>query len=526
MRRVLRGRYWFILLLGTLIQGAPRLRVVTTDGNTTTELRPGVPAIIDVIVPDERMADAEVTIDGLPQSAIRAMSTSTSTSSMNGVTRTEVRYRYTVVFDAAGSYTIGPAHVKTSSGDLQESNSVNIIVREESPEEKSKSPSALHVRLAADRTDVVQGELVPLTLRAQVPQNYTVRGLRPEVPPSVHVYGHLEPNVTRNTGHSELVTRVSIAPRVAGTITMPAWSLEVEDRGARHNPFTFFGFFSGQTAQAYSNSVTLRVAPLPAGCAFAGLLHDATLSVEKNSCSAGEAISASLVLDVTADRHGVTAVPLTVPDGLRVYVASVTPEGEGMRGIVRMRYTIHAIKPGTYTLTNNTMQYFDTAVRAVRTVDLSHVSLTVTPAPIGETSQKVETVKEELPAEEATEQESAHQFNPYRVRMPWSWWFLLVFLITFLCLAHPLWVAFVTSNIGKKVVHKFLVLRTRRALRRACAQRDGAAAHRIAIEFFERTQTRVRDNAWMASLERCAFDRTVEPREYDAIAAEVHRWIV
>lgn len=526
MRLVLHGSVLFLLVLGTSIHGVPRLRVVNADGGSTSVLRPGVPAIVDVIVPDEQTADATVTIDNLPPSAIRTTSTSTSMSSMNGVMRSEVCYRYTVVLNTPGSYTIGPAHIKTASGDVQESNTVSITVRAENPAEKSQDPSALTIRLAVERTELMQGELVPLTLRAQVPHNYTVRGLRPEIPPSLHVYGHFEPHSTQNTEYSELLTRVSIAPRATGTITLPAWSLELEDRSARRNPFAFFGFFGGQTAQAYSNSVTLHVTPLPEGCAFAGVLHAATLNMEKNSCVAGEAISATLVLDVTADRDAITAIPLKVPEGLRLYVASVAREGDGPRGAVRMRYTVHALKQGSYALAGNVLKYFDTTTRAVRTVALAAPTITVDPAPAGMTVPKVEMPTEVAGIEEVEQQEPSQPFNLYHIRMRWSWWFILMLCITNLCFARSAWRIFSTSRPGKKVLHKVLVLRTRRALYYACAQHDGAAAHRIAVAFFARNKSSMSDNAWMARLERCAFDRSADPNEYDAIAAEVNRWIV
>ena len=336
-----------------------------------------------------------------------SMSTSMSTTIINGKMSSNSEYIYTYVLEASaeGEYTIAPATIKVDGKEVK-SNSVTIKVvkgsarpqqgqqgggAEEAEAGTSIKKDDIFLRLEVNRKSLYVGESVVATLKI-----YTRVGLsqfgRSKFPP---FDGFLAEELStpqniefRREAYNGQVYDVGVLretvlfPQHAGTLTIEPFELEciVRQRLSRSRSF-FDDFFDSNyrnvRVMTKSDPVNVTVKSLPEEgkpLGFNGTVGklSMTTSISADSLKANDALTYKIVFKGTGNLKLIDAPKINFPPDFEVYdpkaVNDVRTTSDGTTGTVTFEYLVIPRFAGDYTVPAVRYSYFDTSSKTYKTL--------------------------------------------------------------------------------------------------------------------------------------------------------------
>jgi len=339
--------------VSTCIRGIPYSVHITTRGS----LSQGHPSI---------------TLD-LPYTVQRHNSQSIARHIENGVSSTI--YTYTITFNSCGTYTVGPAHIDSSTHRAA-SNSVNVAVVEQS-NTRADVRAILSFQLGTPTAYV--GQDIPCVLRfSYIPNHITleqmVKAEISDISSSPWTGPFTGTEDIRGTVYQYLEWHWTIRFSKAGTYDVPAFRADyADDTKRRQNYSPFSMFFNDVPLQTiYSNTQRITVNMLPfhvSGTQAIGTASSFSVTCDKKTCAVGDAIVLSLVLVGTGNFID-CAIPLlsNIPSAIKYYESKKetidTPQGAG----VKYEYVLQPLQDGVWEIPPQEYTYFDLQEEAYKTL--------------------------------------------------------------------------------------------------------------------------------------------------------------
>ena len=327
-------------------------------------------------------------------------SSSTSVSIMNGRRSNSVTVTLTLLAQKEGVFSIGPYQLE-ANGKAVRSNSVEIKVTR-TP--SSKGPAnRIFAKASLSQPSAVSGEQLFYQLKIYRPaRNFGFSKLNFSLPEFQDLIDEQKQSTQKESqeiidGTLYVVTEIQVpifAVR-SGLIQIPPASISyiLRSSGTSRDIFDFFGddFFSrrGQKKTSYSNSVDLRVGPLPVQKPelFSGLVGEFEFEAEVDRTNLRNGENLTLTLKCTGigslqDWQG----PQIEIEGFKVY-----PDGDGVLekkrtqegligGIKTFKYALVAQAEGENRLGPFQLIYFQPKSKTFRTVSTKEFSIKVGPA--------------------------------------------------------------------------------------------------------------------------------------------------
>ncbi len=206
---------------------------------------------------------------------------------------------------------------------------------------------------------------------------------------------------TRNNRRYQVIERsYALFPQQAGNLTIdpPVFDGKEFERNRRRNPID--PFFDRDALGMFANSVkpvriigqevSLTVRPRPQSVDGLGWLPADSVSLseewrpEANSVKAGEAITRTIT--ITAGGQDGASLPELTPggmDGFRIYPdkaeVKADPQHEGISGSRQQKIAFIPVRPGTFTLPEISLQWWDTKEDRMQVASLPTRTVTVLP---------------------------------------------------------------------------------------------------------------------------------------------------
>lgn len=353
-RRRFFARALAVVCVAALVAGAaPALALEITLEASRQEVSIGEQFSVAAVVSHDGMGSLPepdlASVDGL-----RRVSTYTQQnfSYVNGRATSSLQVTYVFVADAAGEFTLGPAHVAKGQ-DTAESGTVAVKVL-------PAGSSATVPRLGDEAgTSAAEGDdLIVLAevddtrpyVNEQITYTFTflhrtrlMEGGRYTAPSFQGFWAEEldkvspRPVVLDNKRYTAERIRTALFPTGPGTYTVGSafvnTVVEERRRGRRRDPFDILGgdrfglFRSGREIVLQSDSVEIQVRPLPTAGKpdnFAGVVGTFTLesSVDTATLDAGDPVTLTVRLSGTGNLKGVPDPDLSTLDGFRIYESS------------------------------------------------------------------------------------------------------------------------------------------------------------------------------------------------------------
>ena len=347
-------------------------------------------------------------LNGFELLAGPSMSTSMSTTIVNGKMSSKSEYIYTYVLEASaeGDYTIDPATIKVD-GKERKSNAVTIKVvkgsaRPQQGQQGGRSEEAeagasigkddIFLRLEVNRKSLYVGESLVATLKI-----YTRVGLsqfgRSKFPPFDGFLAE-ELNTPQNIEFRReayngqvydvgVLRETVLYPQHAGALTIDPFELEciVRQRLSRSRSF-FDDFFDSNfrnvRVMTKSEPVTVTVKSLPETgkpLGFSGTVGQLsmTTSVSVDSLKTNDALTYKIVFKGTGNLKLIDAPKINFPPDFEVYdpkaLNDVRTTRNGTTGTVTFEYLVIPRFAGDYTVPAVQYSYFDTSSKTYKTLN-------------------------------------------------------------------------------------------------------------------------------------------------------------
>lgn len=420
------------------------LQSVDSNGALLQQAARGVPFFLEVITATGESYDQKPTIEGLSIFNLEDQGlASTIISTINGVRSVKKVYRFMVRADKEGSYTVGPAMIKTNKGTLS-SKPLTVIVSQQ----QATNDQATMIRMYVDQQKVYVGQKVAFVLRFYPQEGAQLLGItQPILQDFVHE--DLEGPVTgteQKEGKSltYLEWHTDIYPQKTGVMSIPALktTYQVPRKNSAHNLNFFMPFFDSgfEQQQQYSNSLSLEVMPLPEGndkVTALGQFSKVVADVDHDTAVPGEAIVYRLHVYGSGNLPMIQHPVLQLPDGLKYYESKQSISEDNTQKV--FEYIIQGSKPGSFVIPQQQFFYFDPAKQRTSTLTSNAVSITIKgteapqeskPARPTEPKKELPTFVDQTPSQEDIlfiEDGALHKL-PER-SLPWPLFFVLLSLI-------------------------------------------------------------------------------------------------
>jgi len=409
----------------------------------------------------------------------------------NGVTSQERTFVYSVVAEAPGEITLGPATVPGIDGVQSNTHSITVLDEKYTKKQRYEKP---RFQFIVGRKKAVVGEKIPITLRFMY-QNPNLSSISMEKPHDAgfHITLHEQGTARTMVEQGDLFSVIEytgfLFPDKAGMVTIDKLRAEYADqsRGLGWSPFFGLDMQSKQTVVA--DPVVLEIDDLPPGITQVGTFSRLQISSVTKAVPQGEAALITLSLEGDADWDSMKSPALTLPAELRSYESKAMQLNDGKGK--KWEYVVQGLKEGTFTIPQQRFTFYDTKTRSVKSLTSQPLSLTITPGKIKEPEPQP-IVEEPIAATGATEAKPAKKFPI----LPWPLFLLLltVPVVLFLILRLPQSIFAHLRLWGKLII-------IRNTIRRACASGDLThmyAYMQEARSYYEQLYTQ----AWSPSLER------------------------
>lgn len=330
-----------------------------------------------------------------------------------------------------GEYTIGPAKVKASDGQIYTSNAVSIKVTKGGnavANSNSKTNSGGHSK-AIDNGDepvyafmeaipnknvVYVGEPVVVSYRIYTLVDITQYGVdKTESMDGFWVEDLVEPNSKAKTWEETIngkvylvgeISKKAFYPQKSGTLTIPALNVEAVLRipsNKRNDPFDLFNKFfnnpfgidpfqnfgSREEKRTLSTApINILVKPLPEEGkpeSFDNAVGDFKVNIDlsKNKCLTGDGITLKITVSGQGNLMLIDAPELDVPAGIKLYEPDVNDNiyknAFGLAGERQFEYLLVPEVQGEYTLGPWEFSWFNPETKRYETAELGALKLKV-----------------------------------------------------------------------------------------------------------------------------------------------------
>ncbi len=388
------------------------LDVLNQHGRPITEIGVGVPFLIEATISGNEQTTAPV-IDRLKSLHIEDQGlVSTIKTTINGVSSNKKVYRYVVRADKLGTFTIGPARVRTSNREVR-SHAVSVSVV---AVPKATNDQEAVIRLYCDKDQIYVGQKVSFTIRFYYQKGVSLIGIsEPQVPGAQPLQGPFS-GVDAIDGQrmNYLEWRSSYFPTTVGTITIPAVRAAYKiPRTQQTHAFDFLSSFFDtgfEQKYVYSNGVSLSVDSLPdAGedATAIGSFDNFQLSLDRDQARQGDGIVLTLSVEGDGNFDTMHTPVLTIPNELTYYDSKSNVQDRGSNRQKKIwEYIVQGTRPGIIAIPSQTFTYFDVSSKEYKKLKTKPVSVTITSIESSAKQnsvdkpdlQSAQTTKNELPA--------------------------------------------------------------------------------------------------------------------------------
>ena len=193
---------------------------------------------------------------------------------------------------------------------------------------------------------------------------------------------------------------------------------------------TFFPFQIQTRESAFSPSVQLMVHELPPTdkqIVGVGEFKRFAATISAQEIPRGEAGTLILSAQGTADFAQLKAPTPHLPDSFRAYPSKTTVERNGSG--VQWSYVIQGLAEGTYSIPAQELVYFDTKIKAYKTLHSQPLSLTITPGTRSSTNTTASPLSTEETGDDVSLTEKPGKASvPEVPQIPLGWFMLLMLL--------------------------------------------------------------------------------------------------
>lgn len=341
-------------------------------------------------------------------------STSRSFNFVNGRTSTSYAYTYYMVAESEGTFQI-PGVPVTIDGEQYRTNPIDVRIVDRNATANNPGASSrpeIFLSLEVDEENPVPGQQLIADVVLYFRDNLEVNNYTPV--PGWKAEGFWKEELAsqgRARAESSILDGVryrrasllqfALFPTKSGELTISPYEIAVEVRSSssRNDPFSsFFGGFGTNQRQVElrSDPVTLQVREMPDGGGdhFSGAVGNFSFSrsASTREVMVGESIEIQTTVNGTGNIPLLSKPEYRVPDGLEVYApeenASVNRSNQRISGTKVFTDVLVARSPGTYTIPETTLSYYNPSGDSYATHTLPAIPITVrrnpdavTPAP-------------------------------------------------------------------------------------------------------------------------------------------------
>ncbi len=442
------GRFAFALAVlpgGTLYASDTQisLSLLSTQGMRLSSIIVGKTFSLNVTVKNGTVRSAP-RVEGLGKFHILGQSSRTMHTQSGTTVEEELTIQYTLVADAPGTFTLGPARFNEFPG--KEAAPVTIEVLE-SQSNKKNEMSEPTLTLKIDKTDVYVGEKVPFSLRFAWQE--------PELKPIHLEMPDLQDAQIKEVQRGQRTERIGdqvyniieftglLYPERAGLLRIPQLRADYTRPQEERRWSTFFPFAMQERDSTFSRPVRINVHELPPTdkpVIGVGNLKRLAATISAQEIPRGEAGTLVLSLQGDADFSGLKAPTPLLPQSFRQYPSKTTLDKSGSG--IQWSYVIQGLEEGTFTLPAQEVTFFDTQSKSYKTLKSQPLSVTITPGTTSLSTTVTLPVQEEaeeplsLPEEEPTQKKA---WLPMLPQIPMGWFILLMLMPVMMSLGMFLW---------------------------------------------------------------------------------------
>lgn len=359
------------------------------DGGILKEAGAGQPFMAYVTVHEAQNITSRPTLHH--SNDIQVRSNGYQMNMING--NTTVVYQFQVRIDTPGSFVIGPARLSHESNTI-ESNTISLTVTQEQKVDQLKKASATtsnnFFRLTADKQRAYVGEKITCMLTFYTNDAH------------VSLQAIYDPDQLEKTGFSckpksepiNGITKIDGADyRYAqwefeayatknGSLVLPAYAVDFISQTNR-GMFAML-FAHHDVKRLYSNTLTLSIDPLPQGKrtpAFVGTVSEFKAKLTPAHTQVGNGMVLSLSITGQGNFDAIPFIALTsMNEDFKWYESKqYTQAGKDGEKTHYMEYVIQATQPGTYSLPNQELFYFDTKERTYKLIKTLEIPIHISP---------------------------------------------------------------------------------------------------------------------------------------------------
>ncbi|MFM7682260.1 MAG: BatD family protein, partial [Bacteroidota bacterium] len=333
-------------------------------------------------------------------------------------------YSQNGVLKKEGSYTFGPAYVKSGSK-IYKSNTVEVVVQKEAFINSSGEISAKQLKqnafgvIEVSKKKVYEGE--PLILNAKVYskfypthiedyQSYNAKGIldKHELSANNRLVANQE-RVKNIELYGITYDRSLVFPNGAGKMQIDPFKLILK-RGFEGMPVV-------------STGIVVEVLPLPKNQpkSFIGMVGKLSMNCElnKKEIKKGDVFSIKMTLQGTGNLHNIDFPKINLPKGLTLYgdpkqTEKYTFTTNGVEGKVDLEYTIQVNKEGSFNIPPIEVSYFDVKAKKYVTIKSDEIILDGDEVKLSSTNSKGKTTviaEKQTNLSESKNKESDSLFN-------------------------------------------------------------------------------------------------------------------
>lgn len=333
-------------------------------------------------------------------------------------------YSQNGVLKKEGSYTFGPAYVKSGSK-IYKSNTVEVVVQKEVFINSSGEISAKQLKqnafgvIEVSKKKVYEGE--PLILNAKVYskfypthiedyQSYNAKGIldKHELSANNRLVANQE-RIKNIELYGITYDRSLVFPNGAGKMQIDPFKLILK-RGFEGMPIV-------------STGIVVEVLPLPKNQpkSFIGMVGKLSMNCElnKKEIKKGDVFSIKMTLQGTGNLHNIDNPKINLPKGLTLYgdpkhAEKYTFTTNGAEGKIDLEYTIQVNKEGSFNIPPIEVSYFDVKAKKYITIKSDEIILDGDEVKLSSTNPKGKTTiiaEKQSDLSESKDKESNSFFN-------------------------------------------------------------------------------------------------------------------
>lgn len=389
-----RGRTLVTLLLLMVMETSIHpvsldLKITSMDGSTLKEAGAGQPFMAYVTVNEAHNVTTRPTLNHSNDAFVRA--NGYQMNMING--NTTVVYQFQIRIDTPGIFTIGPAHLTHESCTI-ESNTLSVTVNQEQKVDqlkKASAPSSSNFfRLTTDKQRAYVGEKITAQLTFYTndsnvslqaiydPEQLEKTGFRSK-PRSEPIHG-----ITKIDGNEYRYAQWEFETYAtkSGNLTFPAYAVDFMCQ-ANRGMFAML-FAHHDVKRLYSNTLTLSIDPLPAGKReplFVGIISQFNAKITPAHTQVAKGMILALSITGHGDFDTMPFIPLNMIDTTFKWYESkqYTQPGKDGEKTHIIEYVIQATQPGTFSIHNQELFYFDTKERTYKLIKTLEIPVHITP---------------------------------------------------------------------------------------------------------------------------------------------------